>query len=97
MSAARRLREASAGPGYPQMPSSVVQREGELSQPDLMTADETAELLRISTSTLHDWATRSEGPPVYRLGPRHHRWDRRDVLEWLESRRSDVSPPARTA
>lgn len=92
-----RLRDVSGDMTYPQKASSVVRSDGDLSEPDLMTAYETAELLRISTSTLHEWATREVGPSVYRLGPRHHRWDRRDVLEWLESRRSGVGPPARTA
>lgn len=58
-------------------------------EPDLLSAYEAAALLNISPSTLRDWASKGRGPRVYRLGPRQFRWDRRDLLLFLRSRRSD--------
>lgn len=58
--------------------------------PDLIGADEAARLLNIPPSTLRDWASRGIGPPFYRLGPRHLKWDRRAIPVFLEERRSDV-------
>lgn len=62
-----------------------------LYEPDLITAEQAAALLCVSPSTLRDWAKRGYGPACYRLGPRQFRWDRRDVLAFIASRRSDVS------
>lgn len=59
------------------------------SEPDLLTATEAATILNIAPSTLRDWANKGYGPCVYRLGPRQFRWDRREVLHFVASRRSD--------
>ena len=44
----------------------------------------------VAVSTLHEWAVKrehglpSDGPQHMRLGPRRRRWDRADVMTWLE-------------
>lgn len=48
---------------------------------------ETAELLRISPATLHETNYTKTRPKSFRVG-RHRRYNRSDVLEWLENRAS---------
>ncbi|MCX5042521.1 helix-turn-helix domain-containing protein [Aldersonia sp. NBC_00410] len=58
---------------------------------DLLTAGDVQGLTGVPVSTLHDWAAKRErgmvapGPRHLRLSDRHRRWNRRDVLDWLES------------
>lgn len=52
----------------------------------LLTADETADLLRISPRTLENWRARGHGPPYLRLTRRRIAYRERDVLAWIDSR-----------
>ncbi|MFH1680232.1 MAG: helix-turn-helix domain-containing protein [Candidatus Eisenbacteria bacterium] len=54
-------------------------------RPILLTVDEVAEWLKVSASTVYDWAARSRIPCV-RLGGRL-RFVEDDVLRWIEARK----------
>lgn len=64
-----------------------------MSEPDFMTADEVAKLLGIGRATVYAWASaRDSGvsvdaPAHYRFGERRVRWDRKDVMNWLQAQR----------
>lgn len=60
-----------------------------------LTIDEVAELLRIPVATLRDWRTDRKGPPAYKFGA-GLRYERRELLAWIESRRvaGDKPTPA---
>jgi hypothetical protein len=56
----------------------------------LLTAAETAKLLKVSIATLRTWRYRSVGPPFMRLtGSRHGPayYEYHDLLEWADTRR----------
>jgi excisionase family DNA binding protein len=60
-----------------------------VSEPDeILTAQETADLLRVPLATLCRWCSTGTGPPYYRLG-RYSRWRRSEVFTWLEAQRAD--------
>lgn len=68
-----------------------VKESGEIA-PVLMDADETAALMTVARSTLHEWAVRREagepvGPPVWALSRKNRRWERGEVLAWLAEQR----------
>ena len=52
-------------------------------EPEIMTAEEVAELLRTSVNTLYFWRRRKYGPPAAMAG-RNLRYRRSDVLGWLD-------------
>lgn len=54
---------------------------------DLMTRVEVAELLRVSRPTLSRWASTGEGPPVIWLAPSMPRYNRADVVAWVRANR----------
>ena len=58
----------------------------EAARADLLTSDETAELLRVPVRTLYVWRGAGSGPPAYRVGKRTL-YRRSDVERWLEQRR----------
>jgi excisionase family DNA binding protein len=49
----------------------------------LLTRAEVAELMKVPTSTLHQWASQGKGP-TYLIVGRHSRYRLRDVERWLE-------------
>ena len=51
----------------------------------LITDDELAAQLRISTRTLHRWAARGDGPPAIYRGPKFLRYRPADVDAWLDA------------
>lgn len=51
---------------------------------DLMTSDEVAAWLRVSTSTLCRWRQDGKGPRVLWLSDTCPRYRRTDVLAWLD-------------
>lgn len=52
---------------------------------ELATRAEVSEYLQISTSRLAQWAMVGQGPKVTKLGPRHVRYRRADVLAWVDA------------
>jgi len=58
---------------------------GTRGRPVLLTVNEVAEWLKVSASTVYDWAARSRIPCV-RLGGRL-RFLEDDVLRWIEARK----------
>ena len=50
---------------------------------DLLTAQELADLLRVSVWTVYRWRLQGKGPRAVRVG-RHARYRRRDVHAWLD-------------
>jgi len=54
-------------------------------QSDLLTAPETADLLRMSVETLKRWRRQDIGPKATRVGPRAIRYDRAEVERWLRT------------
>ena len=56
----------------------------------LLTIDDLAEMLKVPKQTLYAWRHQSEGPIGHRIG-RHVRYRLTDVDEWLDSQRDDNS------
>ena len=52
-----------------------------------MKTREIADLLGVTGQTVYNWANRGRLPACYILGARTRRWNREEVLEWLEARR----------
>ena len=59
-------------------------------EPELLTLDEVAKLLKVNRKTLINWRARSLGPRGFRVG-RGVRYHRDHVLEWL--RRQEAATP----
>ena len=53
---------------------------------DLIRIEEVARILGIKVGTVYDKRCRGELPPAYKSGGL--RWDRQDILNWLESRKA---------
>jgi len=56
--------------------------------PELLTAEQVAELLGVSAATVRRWGAMREhgaevGPPCYTLSDRVRRWDAAEVRAWL--------------
>jgi predicted DNA-binding transcriptional regulator AlpA len=56
--------------------------------PELLTAEQVAELLGVSAATVSRWGALREhgehvGPPCYALSDRVRRWDAAEVRAWL--------------
>ena len=58
-----------------------------------LTSEEVLQLLRISKPTLTRWV-RDGIIPAVRLGPRQLRFPKADLLNWVESQRTDRVAPA---
>ena len=54
----------------------------------LMTTREVAEYLAIPTATIARWRYVGKGPPAAKIG-KHLRWNRRDLLRWVEEQKTD--------
>ncbi|OBG72372.1 transcriptional regulator [Mycobacterium sp. E3298] len=57
--------------------------------PELLTAEQVAELLGVSAATVSRWGAMREhgaevGPPCYTLSDRVRRWDAAEVRAWLK-------------
>lgn len=53
---------------------------------ELMTPEEVADLLKVSTGTLENWRYRGEGPPFVKLGSKRRspvRYRSKDVEDWM--------------
>lgn len=61
-----------------------------MTRPNLLTVAEVAELTRLATSTLCDWAKKGKGPKSYKLG-RRRVYDEADVLAWIKTHREDAA------
>ena len=53
-----------------------------------MTTREIADLLGVTGYTVHNWEARGQLPPCYRVGRRTRRWNRAEVMAWLQARRT---------
>ncbi|WP_041253766.1 helix-turn-helix domain-containing protein [Frankia sp. EAN1pec] len=53
----------------------------------LWTIDDLANFLGVPVATVYKWRHAGEGPPGYRIG-RYLRFDEKEVMDWLETRRS---------
>ncbi|MCH9733621.1 MAG: helix-turn-helix domain-containing protein [Actinomycetia bacterium] len=56
--------------------------------PELLTADQVADLLGVSAATVSRWGAlrdhgENAGPPCYTLSDRVRRWDASEVRAWL--------------
>ena len=56
--------------------------------PELLTAEQVAELLGVSAATVSRWGALREhgeetGPPCYAISDRVRRWDAAEVRAWL--------------
>jgi predicted DNA-binding transcriptional regulator AlpA len=56
--------------------------------PELLTAEQVADLLGVSTATVSRWGALRDhgedvGPPCYTLSDRVRRWDAAEVRTWL--------------
>jgi len=62
--------------------------ENDKSDPDqLLTEKETAELICYSHRALQNWRVRGGGPKYVKVSARSIRYQRRDVLNWIEERK----------
>jgi hypothetical protein len=59
----------------------------------LLTPEDVARLLAVPTATLAQWRYRHQGPPFLRVG-RCVRYDRADVLAYLQGRKIGVRGPS---
>lgn len=66
-----------------------------MTKPDLLTTAEVAELLHLPEGTLRTWRHQGTGPRSFKLGALV-RYERRDVLEWLQ-RQVDATARGATA
>jgi excisionase family DNA binding protein len=55
-------------------------------EPAFMTVEEVADLLRVPPASIYRWRYESRRPVAYRIG-RFLRFDRADVLAWIEGQR----------
>lgn len=55
--------------------------------PDLLTTEETAAMLRRPTETLRFWRWKGLGPTSYKVG-RSVVYERSDVLDWLAQQKA---------
>lgn len=55
---------------------------------EILTPEQTAELLHVSPRTMEEWRRTRTGPPWRRMG-RHVRYLYREVLGWFEDLDSD--------
>jgi excisionase family DNA binding protein len=53
-----------------------------------LSEEEAAEVLEIHVQTLRNWRRSQTGPPWYKFG-RRYRYDRREILAWIEQQRGD--------
>jgi hypothetical protein len=56
--------------------------------PDVMTTEECAVFLNVTTETLFSWRKRGEGPRFSKPTERMVRYLRTDVVAWLEENRA---------
>jgi hypothetical protein len=65
--------------------------------PELLDENQTSRLLRLPAATLRDWRMDRRGRgivlPFYKVG-RSVRYRRQDLLDFLDSRRQEATPPA---
>jgi excisionase family DNA binding protein len=54
---------------------------------DLLTPDETAELLRVPVQLLYRWRYERRGPPSFKIG-RYVRYRRAEVEAWIDRQAS---------
>lgn len=54
---------------------------------NMLTLNQTAELIGIHKVTLRQMIHRGDGPPAFRIGRRLLKFNRREVDAWLRSRR----------
>lgn len=59
---------------------------------ELLTPEETAELVKTNKALLAVWRHRKIGPPFVQLSPRMPRYWRSAVLAWIASRGVEVQP-----
>lgn len=53
----------------------------------LLTEKDAAQLVCYSTRALQNWRLRGGGPKYVKVSARSIRYQRRDVIEWIESRK----------
>ena len=52
----------------------------------MMTTEQVGAYLAVPVSTIHRWRYVGEGPPAAKIG-RHLRFDRQELLEWVEEQK----------
>lgn len=80
-------------------PAGADKAEGGARKREWITSTEAAELLGITRSHLHKIREKNGGPPFYAFpaiepkagGRRSVRYDRQEVLDWIESHRVETS------
>ena len=53
---------------------------------ELLTPEQVADLLKVSTGTLENWRVKGDGPPFVKLGHKRRspvRYRRKDVEDWI--------------
>lgn len=53
----------------------------------LMTEDQAADMICYSKRALQNWRLRGGGPKYVKVSARSIRYQRRDILEWIEARK----------
>jgi predicted DNA-binding transcriptional regulator AlpA len=62
-------------------------------EPDLRSSKEVARLLGVTVECLINLRRSGEGPPFITIGSRKVAYDMRDVVSWLEAKKSTGAPP----
>lgn len=65
-----------------------------MARENLLRPREAAAMLNISVKTMQRWRHEMSGPPFYRIARNAVRYDRHDLIQWMESTR--VRPPIRS-
>ena len=63
-------------------------------QPELLTPEEVADLLKIHPGTLENWRCRGDGPPFVKLGDKRRspvRYPRDSLEAWIKNNVSGVA------
>lgn len=56
---------------------------------ELLTPEQAAEYLALSTSTLANWRWKTVGPPFVKIGKRAVRYDRSQLEAWAQSQKAE--------
>jgi excisionase family DNA binding protein len=55
-----------------------------------MCVADVADLLNVPRSTVHHWVAAKQAPPSFKIG-KHRRFDRSEVMAWIETQKSGVA------
>lgn len=61
--------------------------ENQVMDPKFLTYKQAAEVVNLNPNTLRKMVCADAGIPYYRIGPRTVRFEKRELIKWVQSRR----------